>query len=397
MEHAEIQHHPQATASWRNWLAVIVLGFCSFAIVTTELAPIGLLSPLANEFGQTEGMAGLIVTAYAWVAALSALLSALFLGRLPRKPLLVGLMLILTISSTIAGMSSEFSTLLVARMVGALAHGAFWAMIGSIGAQLVPPQKIGLATSIIFGGVSVASVLGVPLANVLTQLDGWRTAFNVISMLSLVATFAIAWTVPRLALSAQVRIDMLRKILRNSTFQRIYLATACAIMAHFAAFTFIEPLLSHSLHIRITLISTLLLIFGIAGVAGNLISGKYIDRYLKPLVLLSLGLMALSVLAVGNLPADSSALLVAALLFGWGASVAIVFVGFQSWILREAGQAAIPASAIYVSIFNAAIGAGALAGAIILSVTSIKGLMAIAAIAIAGSLIPVLRIKAARD
>lgn len=397
MEHAEIQHHPQATASWRNWLAVVVLGFCSFAIVTTELAPIGLLSPLANEFGQTEGMAGLIVTAYAWVAALSALLSALFLGRLPRKPLLVGLMLILTISSTIAGMSSEFSTLLVARMVGALAHGAFWAMIGSIGAQLVPPQKIGLATSIIFGGVSVASVLGVPLANVLTQLDGWRTAFNVISMLSLVATFAIAWTVPRLALSAQVRIDMLRKILRNSTFQRIYLATACAIMAHFAAFTFIEPLLSHSLHIRITLISTLLLIFGIAGVAGNLISGKYIDRYLKPLVLLSLGLMALSVLAVGNLPADSSALLVAALLFGWGASVAIVFVGFQSWILREAGQAAIPASAIYVSIFNAAIGAGALAGAIILSVTSIKGLMAIAAIAIAGSLIPVLRIKAARD
>lgn len=397
MEHADIQHHPQATASWRNWLAVVTLGFCSFAIVTTELAPIGLLSPLANEFGQTEGMAGLIVTAYAWVAALSALLSALFLGRLPRKPLLVGLMLILTISSTIAGMSSEFSTLLVARMVGALAHGAFWAMIGSIGAQLVPPQKIGLATSIIFGGVSIASVLGVPLANMLTQLDGWRTAFNVISVLSLVATFAIAWTVPRLALSAQVRIDMLRNILRNSTFQRIYLATACAIMAHFAAFTFIEPLLSHSLHIRITLISTLLLIFGIAGVAGNFISGKYIDRYLKPLVLLSLGLMALSVLAVGNLPADSSALLVAVLLFGWGASVAIVFVGFQSWILREAGQAAIPASAIYVSIFNAAIGAGALAGAIILSVTSIKGLMAIAAIAIAGSLIPVLRIKSPHD
>lgn len=384
----------EETASWRSWLAVVVLGISSFAIVTTELAPIGLLSPLANEFGTTEGIAGLIVTAYAWIAALSALLSAIFLGRLPRKPLLVGLMLILTVSSTIAGMSSEFSTLLMARMVGALAHGAFWAIVGSIGTQLVPAKKIGLATSIIFGGVSVASVLGVPLANLLTQLDGWRTAFNVISALSLVATLAIAGTVPRLTPSAPIRMDMISKILKNRTFQRIYLATACAIMAHFAAFTFIEPLLSHSLHVRITLISSLLLVFGVAGVVGNVISGKYIDRYLKPLVLLSLGLMALSVFAVGNLPVESSALLVAALLFGWGASVAIVFVGFQSWILREAGQAALPASAIYVSIFNAAIGAGALAGAIVLSVTSINSLMAIAAIAIAGSLIPVIQIKA---
>lgn len=393
MEHVESPTQSQESVSWRAWLAVVTLGISSFAIVTTELAPIGLLSPLAAEFGKTEGMAGLIVTAYAWVAALAALLSALFLGRLPRKPLLVGLMLILTLSSALAGMGTEFSTLLVARMVGALAHGAFWAMIGTIGAQLVPAKKIGLATSIIFGGVSVASVLGVPLASLLTQLDGWRTAFHVISVLSLLTTFAIAWTVPRLASSASVNMDALRSILRNRTFQRIYLATTCAIMAHFAAFTFIEPLLSSSLSLSLSRVSALLLVFGIAGVVGNVISGKYIDRHLKILVLLSLSLMALSVLAVGNLPTGSSTLLVAALLFVWGASVAIVFVGFQSWILREAGEAALPASAIYVAIFNAAIGAGALAGAAVLSLTSLNGLMAIAAIAMAGSLIPVMLIK----
>jgi len=165
-------------------------------------------------------------------------------------------------------------------------------------------------------------------------------------------------------------------------------------MAHFAAFTFIEPLLSSSLNIRLGLVSTLLLIFGVAGVVGNVVSGKFIDRHLKSLVLLSLSLMALSVLVVGHLPAGSPLLLVALLLFGWGASVAIVFVGFQSWILREAGEAAMPASAIYVAIFNAAIGAGALVGAVVLSVTTINGLMGIAAIAIAGSMIPVMLIKA---
>lgn len=394
MQKTENHRNLETAVSWRTWLAVVALGVSSFAIVTTELAPIGLLSPLAVEFEQTEGTAGLIVTAYAWVAALAALLSATFLGRLPRKPLLVGLMLILAVSSTIAGLGSQFSTLLWARVVGALAHGAFWAMIGTIGAQLVPARKIGLATSIIFGGVSVASVLGVPLANLLTQLDGWRTAFKVIAALSLAAAFAIAWTVPRLTLSASIGMDALGHVLKHRTFQRIYLATACAITAHFAAFTFVEPLLSRALSVHANLISTLLLVFGVAGVVGNFISGKLIDGHLKRLILLSLGFMALCVLALGSLPTGSSAFLVGALLFGWGTSVAIVFVGFQSWILREAGQAAMPASAIYVAIFNAAIGAGALLGGLVLSMTSLNGLMVIAAVAIAGSLIPVVLIKA---
>ena len=394
MELTEIQHKPQETPSWRTWLAVIALGISSFAIVTTELAPIGLLSPLAAEFGQTEGSAGLVVTAYAWVAALAALLSGLFLGRLPRKPLLVALMLILTLSSTLVSLSTEFFTLLGARMVGALAHGAFWTLIGTIGAQLVPPKKIGLATSIIFGGVSVASVLGVPLANLLAQLDGWRSAFRVIALLSLLTTFAIAWIVPRLSSSTPVGISALANILKNPRFRRLYLATVCSIMAHFAAFTYIEPLLSGSLNIRVSLISMLLLLFGVAGVVGNIISGKFIDHYLKRLVVLSLSLMALSVLVIGSMPADSSLLLVAILLFGWGVSVAVVFVGFQSWILREAGQAVVPALAIYVAIFNASIGAGALAGSLILSLTSLSALMVITGLAIAGSLIPVLRLKA---
>jgi len=375
----------QEHVSWRTWLAVVALGVSSF--------PIGLLSPLAAEFGQTEGKAGLVVTAYGWIAAFAALFSAAFLGRIPRKPLLVSLLVVLAISSIVAVSSPNFSTLLGARMIGALAHGAFWAMIGSIGAQLVPARQVGLATSIIFGGVSVASVLGVPLANLLTQLDGWRTAFTVIAGLSLLAAFAIALTVPRLSVASSIGIDALTKVLKNRAFRRIYLATACAITAHFAAFAFIEPLLSTALGVRATVISTLLLIFGIAGVIGNFISGKLIDRYLKRLVLLSLALMAASVLVIGNLPVENSAFVVAALLLAWGAGVAILFVGLQTWILRMAGKEAMPASAIYVAIFNAAIGAGALLGSIVLSMTNLNGLTFIASLAMAISLLPVILIK----
>jgi len=135
------------------------------------------------------------------------------------------------------------------------------------------------------------------------------------------------------------------------------------------------------------------LIFGIAGVIGNFISGKLFDRYLKRLVLLSLALMAASVLVIGNLPVENSAFVVAALLLAWGAGVAILFVGLQTWILRMAGKEAMPASAIYVAIFNAAIGAGALLGGIVLSMTNLNGLMLIASLAMAISLLPVMLIK----
>lgn len=296
------------TVSWRTWLAVVVLGVSSFAIVTTELAPIGLLSPLSAEFGQTEAQAGLIVTAYAWVAAVAALLSATMLGRLPRKPLLVGLMMVLALSSAIASQTSVFSTLLGARMVGALAHGAFWAMIGTIGAQLVPARQVGLATSIIFGGVSAASVLGVPLANILAQLDGWRTAFVVVAALSFATAAAIALTVPRVSTSSPVGLRALSTVMRDRTFRRIYGATACAITAHFAAFTYIEPLLSNALNVQKGLVSTLLLAFGVAGIFGNVVTGKFIDRHLKQLVLIALSLMAACVFAIGLLPANGSVL-----------------------------------------------------------------------------------------
>ena len=384
-----------ATASWRAWLAVAALALSAFAIVTTELAPIGLLSPLATEFGQNESTTGLVVTAYAWVAALAALLSATLLGRLPRRPLLVSLMMLLALSSTAAALTTHFGTLLGARMLGAVAHGAFWAMIGTLGAQLVPARRIGLATAIIFGGVSVASVLGVPLASLVTQLQGWRSAFTVIAALSLLSAGALAWAVPPLPPSPGVGGAALRAILRQRTFRGIYLATACAITAHFAAFTFVEPLLSGALRMDAGVLSPLLLVFGLAGIAGNGIAGRLIDQHLRGLILLSLVLMSLCVLALGHLPAGSAVVLVGTLLCGWGASVAIVFVGFQSWILREAGPAAMPASALYVAIFNAAIGTGALLGGLALQWTGMRGLWLLVALAVAGSVIPAARIAPA--
>ena len=133
----------------------------------------------------------------------------------------------------------------------------------------------------------------------------------------------------------------------------------------------------------------LLLAFGVAGLLGNVLTGVFVDRYLKALVLGALALMALCLGGIGLIGADAGAVIAGILLVGWGIGVAVVFVGFQTWILRAAGDAALPASAIYVAIFNAAIGTGALLGSIVISFTNLGGLMMVAAVALTASLIPV--------
>lgn len=194
MKEIALPLHP---APARVWIAVVALGICAFSIVTSELAPVGMLSALAADFHQTESGVGLAVTAYGWVGALAALLSGAMPARISRKALLVGLMLILAFSCLAATRSYSMFALMSARMIGALAHGAFWALIGIVAAQLVPPHRLGLATAIIFGGVSAASVVGVPLASFIATTAGWRLAFMSMALLSLAAAAVLCSTLPR--------------------------------------------------------------------------------------------------------------------------------------------------------------------------------------------------------
>lgn len=375
---------PQRT---RAWIAVGALGISAFAIVTSELAPVGMLTALAQDLGQTEAGAGLVVTAYAWVAALAALLSALMPARVPRKPLLAGLMLVLAASAVTSSLSASFSLLLTARMAGALAHGAFWAMIGTVAAQLVPAARLGLATAVIFGGVSAASVLSVPLTHAIAHLSGWRTVFQVIAALSLFTACGLIWTLPSLNAAPPVSATLFNAVLRNPVMLRLYLVTACVITAHFAAFTYLEPLLTRALSVPAAAVMSLLLVFGVAGLLGNVIAGKCLDRHLKMTVALALLLSALALAALMLMMTGSPHLLMAAALLAlWSASMAVIFVGLQTWVLRVAGDAALPASALYVAIFNAAIGCGALAGGLLLRASGLQGVMlAAAATVLAGA------------
>ena len=375
------------SSNLKMWLAIFILAISTFTIVTAELAPIGLLTPMAESLNQSESMIGLTVTLYAWIGAISALLSSIFLGNVSKKRLLLGLILILLVSNILSALASSYALLLAARVIGALSHGAFWAMIGALAMSLVPARQLGLATSIVFAGVSAASVFGVPLANFIGSQWTWQSAFWLISLLSVLSLVGILWLVPSVKANSELGVSALKQVITDPLLLKIYAATFIAITAHFTAFTFIEPYLQTSDSVSNTMIAMMLFTFGCAGLLGNFITGAFIDKYLKRLIAVAIVAIAcvLVTLGIGAQALTQTAIVL--LISVWGLATSSVFVGFQTWVLKTAQHRAFPASAVYVSIFNAAIGSGALLGAWLVSQFSFAVLMIYSGVAIACSLV----------
>ena len=371
----------------KSWLALVILAISTFTIVTTELAPVGLLTPIAEGLHSSESAVGMTVSLYAWVGALSALFASVFLGNVAKKRLLLVLTVVLMISNILAATVSTYGALLSARVLGALAHGAFWAMIGATAVAIVPARYIGTATSIVFGGVSAASVFGVPVSNYIGIHLGWRQAFWLMAALSVVAFVGITVLVPQINNKSAMGIDALKRVLKSSTLWKIYFATLLAVTAHFAAFTYIEPWLHMQSLLSAAFVPAVLLVYGIAGLTGNFLTGVLIDKYLKMTVALSVLLICAVLIFLGRSGSSLSVALIFTAMVIWGVAVSGVFVGFQTWVLRMAEDKTFPASALYVSFFNIAIGIGASVGAWMVSSFPVPLLYIVAGTAIGLSIL----------
>lgn len=366
----------------RSWLALFILALSTFTIVTTELAPVGLLTPIAEGLHASESAVGMTVSLYAWVGALSALFASVFLGNVAKKRILLILTIVLFLSNALAATVDTYKILLAARVLGALAHGAFWAMIGATAVAIVPSRYLGAATSIVFGGVSAASVFGVPVSNYIGIHFGWRQAFWLMALLSVVAFAGITILVPQITSKSAIGLEALKSVLKSSTLWKIYSATLLAVTAHFAAFTYIEPWLQTQTILASSFIPLVLFIYGIAGLAGNFLTGIVIDKYLKVTVSVSVLLISAVLVFIGICGASLSGTAIFSAMIIWGVAVSGIFVGFQTWVLRMATDKTFPASAVYVSFFNTAIGIGASVGAWMVSVFSIQLLYVVAGSAI---------------
>ncbi|MFD8147920.1 MFS transporter [Streptomyces sp. NPDC059708] len=341
----------------RGWAAVAAVSLGIFCLITSELLPIGLLTPVGADLRVSDGTAGLMVTVPGLVAGLCAPLVTVGAARLDRRHVLCALIGLMAAANLAAALAPGFTVVLAARLLVGISVGGFWAIAGGLAVRLVPAHRVGRATALIFGGVPTASVLGVPAGTLLGELGGWRTAFAAVGALGALTLAALLLLLPALPPATPVTFAELPALLRGNTGVRTgVIVTFLVVTGQFAAYTFVRPILRDVSGVDAGFVSTLLLGYGLAGVAGNFLAGPRDPRR----TLLTVASVLTAVLAlIAVLP---GAVAGTGLLVLWGLVYGGLSVSLQGWMLGAAPRAAEAASSLMVAMFNFAIAAGALAG-----------------------------------
>lgn len=342
------------------WLAIGAVGLATFAVVTTEMLPVGLLTPISETFGASAGTVALSLTLPSLLAALFAPVVVIAAGNVDRRRILLGLLGLLVSANLATALAPGIGWLLAARVLVGFCIGGVWAIAGGLASRLAPRHAVGLATAIIFGGVAAASVLGVPLGALLGELAGWRWAFAGMAVLSALALALLGAVLPALPVASAITPRHFIAQSGNRALQAGLLLTLLLVSGHFMAFTFVRPLLLSMSGFDVRWIGALLFGYGIAGMAGNFLVGLLAPtRPGMTLALIALGLLLVPLLflGVGQAPGGGGIALLA-----WGLAYGGVSVGLMTWMIQSAPDAVEVASALFIAVFNVGIALGSWAG-----------------------------------
>ncbi|MDB5661183.1 MAG: major facilitator superfamily 1 [Cypionkella sp.] len=372
-------------------LALLALTIAAYAIGTTEFVIVGLLPLVASDLGISLPQAGLIVSVYALGVTFGAPILTALTGRIPRKPLLLGLMALFILGNSAAALSSNYSLLLVARVLSAFAHGVFFSTGAIIAASLVAPDRRASAIALMFMGLTFAIITGVPLGTMIGQAFGWRATFWAVSGLGVIGLLAIAAFLPsNLERPAPASLADQARVLTSPRLLLVYGMTALGYGGTFVAFTYLAAILEQISGFAPGHVSLILMLYGVAIAAGNILGGRLANRDPARALVWLFAAQALVLLAFTfTAPHPVLALItLAALGFLSFANVP----GLQLYVVQLA-QTHRPgsvdtASAFNIAAFNLGIAVGAWAGGLV--VASSLGLGAtpwVGAILVAAALI----------
>ncbi|MGW2219406.1 MFS transporter [Nonomuraea sp. NPDC001684] len=356
-----------------SWLAVASITLGIFAIVTSEILPIGLLTTIGADFRVTDGTAGLTMTLPGFVAAVAAPVLTVATARLDRRVMLCVLMAVLAAADVLAAVAGAYWVVLASRVLVGLTIGGFWSIAAGLASRLVPPAAVGAATAVIFSAVPLGSVLGVPAGTFIGHLAGWRTAFLVLAGLSVLVLVALLRVLPplpaRQVTGARVLLDLLR--VRGTGIA--LLGTFLVVLAHFGTYTYVTPFLEHVTRLSPAAVSAVLLAYGAAGIAGNFLAGRAVAGAPRLAFAVCGGLIAAATLLLplaGSSPAGAVVLLVV-----WGLAYGGVPVCSQAWFLRAAPGAPEAATVVFTSSFQATFALGALLGGTVVDAFAVSAAM----------------------
>lgn len=356
-----------------SWLAVTSLMLGIFAIVTSEILPVGLLTAIGADFGISDGVTGLTMTLPGIVAAVAAPTVTLTTARLDRRLMLCVLMAVLAVADVLAAVATSYWVMLISRVLVGLTIGGFWSIGAGLAGRLMPPHAVGTATAVIFSAVPLGSVLGVPAGTFIGDLAGWRTAFLVLAVLAVLVLAALLMLLPPLPAHQVTSPRVLLDLLRTRGAAIALSATFLIVLAHFGTYTYVTPFLQDVTGLPPAAVSAVLLAYGIAGIAGNFLAGKAAATRLRVAFATSGCLIAVSTLLLPSVGGTTVGAVV--LLMVWGLAYGGVPVCSQASFITAAPHTTEGATVVFTSSFQATFALGAFLGGRVVDDFSVSTVM----------------------
>lgn len=348
----------------RQMLPVYALALSAFVFNTSEFVPVALLSDIGADFSMKNEQVGLMMTIYAWLVAILSLPIMLATANIERKKLLTAIFILFIIAHAIAFFATNFTILLISRILVAICHACFWSITSSLVVRVAPDGQGSKALGFLATGGAVAMILGLPLGRIIGQLSDWRMAFLGIGIVAIGIVITLQKTLPHLPATQTGNLASLPTIIKNKPLIARYALILLIVTAHFTAYSYIEPFM---LNIGFSENSTTLalLLFGVAGIVSSFIFGKFFDNWQQRLMWSAFIIMTtgLSLLWwAGNM-----LVIWLIIAFLWGGCANLLGLSLQMQVLKMANNDQDVAMSLFSAIFNVGIGAGAMIGGMVLA------------------------------
>lgn len=353
------------------WGAVFAMSFGVFGLITAEFLPVSLLTPIADSLQVTEGQAGQTVTVTALMALFTSLVISLATRRIDRRWVLLGFSLILVASNLLVAFADNLHVILAGRLLLGIAIGGFWTLSTATAMRLVPADQVPKALSIIFSGVSLATIIATPLGSFLGDIIGWRNIFLLTALLGGLAFIWQFFSLPAMPADREKRHGSMLSVLMRPGMRWGMVAIIMLFTGHFAFFTYLRPFLETVAQVDVHALSLILLAFGVANFVGTSLAGYLLMRNLHLTLggtTLLMGIMAILLAVFGH-----NSLLDGLCIALWGMAFGAIPVGWSTWITRTVPDEAETGGGLLVATIQLAITVGAAAGGWVFDANGARG------------------------
>ena len=349
------------------WVRLIGMTLSAFVFNTSEFMPIGLLTDIAADFGMTEAACGMVVSIYAWAVMILSLPLMLLVSKVPPKRLLIGVIVLFGACQLLSAASVGFWMLVAARIGVAAAHAVFWSIVTPLAVRVAPSSKASLALSMVGMGTSVAMIFGLPAGRMLGLAIGWRCTFLTVGAIAFAIAACLAVVFPKLDAGKPFTLGKLPTLFKTRSLVALYVTTIVVITGYFAGYGYIEPFFAQVANLSQGDITTALVLFGVAGLAGSLLFARLGKVTLATFMRVAIGGIAVSLLAMALAAAGGMAASCVVCLV-WGLAASLYNVSGNAAVIKCAPEGASSvAMSIYSGLYNLGIGTGTWLGGVVTS------------------------------